>query len=220
METFPYLLFHTRTSLYEILAACLSAEPSSEILAALREHLIPLKPALAGADSENLSDAVQRLLDSLNDAGPDALAVDYAGLFLGGAHGAVCPSESSYVDGVLYGQSTRQVIDLYATHGFIKEDTFTEPEDHVALECAFMATLGRDFLETAAESGADGTQDRENLRFQRAFLLAHLGRWIPRWADHVQVCSRTSFYRALADLARALVETDKRLLADLSANES
>jgi TorA-specific chaperone len=109
------------------------------------------------------------------------------------------------------------VIEFYARYGFIKDETFHEPDDHIAVEFAFMSVMGWNFFEMIREGGTESSGYRSHLEPQLNFLTEHLMKWVPAWATHVREreSSETDFYWALAKFSQTLVEADHRLLRDL-----
>ena len=215
MESLTAEIFEVRASLYGLLAKCLFSEPSLETLKEVEEQASGLREKMAAWDEPELKTGFQHFVNALARSNPEKLAVDYAGLFLGGEEGSICPSESSYVENVVYGQSTLKVIEFYAQHGFIKDETFHEPDDHIAVEFAFMSVMGWNFFELTREGGTESFRVRSRLEPQFNFLTDHLMKWVPAWAAHVTEFSEADFYRALAKFSQALVEADHRLLSDL-----
>jgi len=215
MESLAIEIFEVRASLYGLLAKCLFSEPSSEILKEVEEQLSSLREKIAIWDEPELRASFQNLLNALAQSNPENLAVDYAGLFLGGKEGSICPSESSYLEKIVYGQSTLKVIEFYAQHGFIKDETFHEPDDHIAVECAFMSVMGWSFVEMIRGGRMESSDYRNHLEPQLHFLTDHLMKWVPVLATYVRESSETDFYRTLAKFSQTLVEADCRLLRDV-----
>jgi putative dimethyl sulfoxide reductase chaperone len=201
-----------RASLYGLLARGLFSEPSLESLKVTKEELSLIKGRADLQDETALMANLQTLLDALEHSVPELLAVDYAGLFLGGREGSVCPSESVCLEGKIFGETTIKVIEFYGQQGFAKDSSFQEPDDHIAVECAFMSVLGWKSVEIAQEDGLDSHRLRKHLRLQHQFLTEHLLKWLPAWVNQVQVSSETEFYRAFSSLAVAWMEADRRLL--------
>ncbi len=212
METVPAEFFEIRPSIYGRLANLLYSEPSSETLEEAGEQLSRVEGAVALWNEPGLAASIRNLLSALARSTRENLAVDYAGLFLGGQEGLLCPSESSYLENKVYGEATLKVIEVYAKQGFVKEDTFHEPDDHIAVECAFMSALGWEFIQMVHERGGEAPVCREHMKRQLDFLEEHLLNWIPDWAKQVEDFSETDFYRALAGLTRTWIEADRRLL--------
>jgi TorA maturation chaperone TorD len=214
MENLSTEIFEVRPPIYGLLANLLYSEPSSETLGKARKQLGRAEGAVALWNEPGLAASVQNFLNALARSTQEDLAVDYAGLFLGGKEGLICPSESSYLENKVYGEATLKVIEVYGKQGFVKEDAFHEPDDHIAVECAFMSTLGWDFIQMVQEKGMDAPACQENVKLQLDFLEEHLLNWIPDWAKQVQDFSETDFYRALAGLTQTWIEADQRLLVN------
>ena len=214
MESLTIEIFEVRASLYRLLAKCLFSEPSLETLREIEEQVSSLREKIAIWDEPELKTGFQNFLNALAQSNPENLAVDYAGLFLGGKEGSICPSESSYVEKIVYGQSTLKVIEFYAQYGFIKDKTFHEPDDHIAVEFAFMSVMGWNFFEMIRKGGTESFHYRNHLEPQLNFLTDHLMKWGPAWATHVRESSETDFYRTLVKFSQTLVEADYQLLRD------
>jgi TorA maturation chaperone TorD len=218
MESLTIEIFEVRASLYGLLAKCLFSEPSLETLREIEGQVSSLREKIAIWDEPELKAGFRNFLNALARSNSEKLAVDYAGLFLGGKEGSICPSESSYVEQIVYGQSTLKVIEFYAQYDFIKDETFHEPDDHIAVEFAFMSVMGRNFVEMIRERVRGSFHYRRHLEPQLNFLIDHLMKWVPAWAIRVTESSETDFYRALAKFSQALVEADHRLLRDCLLN--
>jgi len=214
MEDLSTVIFEVRPPIYGLLANLLYSEPSSETLEKARKQLGWAEGVVVLWDEPGLAASVQNFLKAFARSTQESLAVDYAGLFLGGKEGLICPSESSYLENKVYGEATLKVIEVYAKQGFVKEDAFHEPDDHIAVECAFMATLGWDLIQMVKEKGIDAPACQEHVKLQLDFLKEHLLNWIPDWAKQVQDFSETDFYRALAGLTQTWIEADQRLLVN------
>jgi putative dimethyl sulfoxide reductase chaperone len=207
-------LLGARVLLYAVLAVSLRSEPSAAVLGELANRLLTLKRDMAGQRLPALRRSIDAMLKALASSTPEVLAIDYADLFLSGKNGSLVPTESAYLEKMLYGQSTMEVTESYAEFGFVKESSFTEPSDHIAVECAFMAALGTELLERAGE---DNQAELERLvDAQSNFLDLHMGRWVPGWAEKLKEVAGTDFYKAIAGLVSTTLATDKDLLVRLS----
>jgi TorA-specific chaperone len=215
MESLAIEIFELRAFLYGLLAKCLFSEPSLETLREVEEEVSSMREKIAIWDEPQLKTGFQNFLKALAQSKQEKLAVDYAGLFLGGKEGSICPSESSYVEKIVYGQSTLQVIEFYSQYGFVKDETFHEPDDHIAVEFAFMSVMAWSFVKLIREGRTKSSRYRNYLETQLSFLTDHLMKWAPAWADYVRESSETDFYRTLAKFSQALVEADHQLLRDL-----
>jgi TorA maturation chaperone TorD len=214
MESASIEIFEVRPPIYGLLANLLYSEPSSETLEKARKQLGSVKGTVALWSEPGLAASVQNLLNALARSTPENLAVDYTGLFLGGKEDLICPSESSYLEKKVYGEATLKVIEFYGKQGFVKEDSFHEPDDHIAVECAFMSALGWNFIEMVHKERMDAPPCQEHLELQLDFLKGHLLNWIPAWARQVQDFSETDFYRTLAKLTQTWIDADQRLLVN------
>jgi TorA maturation chaperone TorD len=115
----------------------------------------------------------------------------------------------------MFGEPHFRVRELYRTCG-LASAAAQEPDDHLALELAFMARL-------CALSVAEPERITELLFLQRQFLSEHLVEWVPSWADDVSKNARTRFWRGLAALTQAwlkeeLSELEEMLPSDLRAD--
>jgi len=203
-----------RADLYAVLAASFRGEPSAEFLIELTDRVSFLKEKMGGQPQSALQQSIDSLLKALVAATPEVLAGDYADLFLSGRNAHLAPSESAYLEEMIYGQVTVDVIETYAEFGFIRDESFREPHDHIALECAFMAALAVELLEHAR--GGDRDELKRLTDAQASFIELHMGRWIPGWAKKVKAAAGTAFYKAVAQLASSLIDADRNLLASLS----
>lgn len=195
------------SSFYGVLATVFSGEPTGKVIARLKEDLAKLGGMRDGWDEPALWEKADAFAKSLKKLGIREAARDYAGLFAGARKGSLCPSESTYMDGTLYGPSTLRVMDIYQEAGFEKEPSFKEPDDHVSVEFVFRFLSGLDLAKRMDQDGAI-TAD---LRAEGDFVRDHLAPWIPRFAEKVEGAADTAFYKAGAALADALVRADLAL---------
>ncbi len=203
------------SSLYAALASCFSREPSKKSVSELRESLTACLERKAAWNEPEVWNAVRELLDCARIATPKELVSDYVALFLAGSEQSICPSESSYLDNVVYGPATLRVMEIYAAKGFIKDESFREPDDHVALEFLFRCISGTDLASKMQGSNTTTSAWIDDAAACRDFVADHLLQWIPEMTARVEATSKSAFYRALAAAARALVAADARLLAHL-----
>jgi TorA maturation chaperone TorD len=207
-------VWEIRAALYALLSACLSGEPSAEGLARIRQGLAAIRGALAVWSDPEVAEGLQGLEDALTAVSPEALAVEYAGLFLAGRDGVLGPTESAFREGRLAGEATLAVTEAYARQGFLKQTAFREPEDHVAVECAFLAVIGAQLAQHIKSDWATAVPAvREALAAQQKFLHAHPLAWFPAWASHLERHAELPVYPAVARLALAVLRADERLLA-------
>ncbi len=95
------------SALYWSLAPVLADTPTRASITRLRGRLTALLDEARDIWQEpEVWEAVRNVLDSVKGVRTARLAADYAGLFLGGREESVCPTESCYRDGSLYGPAT------------------------------------------------------------------------------------------------------------------
>ena len=146
------------------------------------------------------------------------LAVDYVRAFIGSGNdgfSAAYPYESVYTSegGLMMQDAYAEVLHVYRGAGFAKNPGFKEPEDHLAVELAFMALLcGRavEALRAGDEAGAE-----RQLRAQREFLSDHLLNWIDRFTSDVRKAAEDGFYFDLATFTEDFLTADAAELAEV-----
>lgn len=180
-------------------AEAFNFESSNE---ALNSSLNAAKEALVGADGASL----------------EQLAVDFDRVFFGmgpltARH--AFPYESVYTSdrGIMMQDAYAQVLHVYREQHLAKDKSFTEPEDHIAVELAFMATLS-DRAATFLREGL-GEAAEETVRQQIAFAQNHLLNWIDRFCADLAAAAPTTFYEAIATFTRLFVQEDVALLGEI-----
>jgi TorA maturation chaperone TorD len=157
------------------------------------------------------------------------LAVEYTALFLSGARPKgrelVWPWESAYFSDppTKFGQQFHEVYEAYQSVGFERPKEFHEPEDHVALELAFMAHLCQLTLASIDNGKVDFALGY--VKLQKEFLTDHLLRWAGKFSKRLVSQSErreTDFYHAIAMMLESYVELDDQILDHIAArlNES
>ena len=210
METSALIeLMGDRALAYRFLSRAFRTAPDAAFIAALRTAADdrpdgdPLAPFFAELDS---TDDEQLRID---------LAADYNRMFLGMGPHPVAPYESVYTspEGLLMQDARDEVLAAYRAQGLDAPDDFNLPEDHLALECSFVAELAE--RTAAACEREDRDAAAQLVASQRAFVEEHLAAWVPAFCDDVESQARESFYRGLAALAREQIEADRAVLAEL-----
>ena len=142
----------------------------------------------------------------------EALQSDYTHLFIGPGKVLAAPWESIYFNDerLVFQEQTLDVRSWYRRFGLEPEKLYSEPDDHIGLEMAFLAHLARRGLR-ALEEGDRETFD-ELLRSQHAFLSAHPLKWVGPWCAQVGEHATTGFYRGLALLTRGMLVTMAAIL--------
>ena len=204
-----------RAKIYGFLSRVFHREMDEELLKSMKIQGYP-----AIEDSE-LQEAYQGLRIWLSEHPIDKrltedLAADYGSLFLGFGRHPAHPYESVYTteDGIVMGEPRNQVVAFYERLGLRRLASFPEPDDHIALELAFMAFLCLE--EENASRGGKAKEAEEFLVLQRTFLDDHLSLWVPRFCDTILTAScKHDFYRYIAHLSRRFVLIERDTLAGL-----
>ena len=214
-----------RQSIYLFLSRVFSREADESVLASLediRNMMAQLADSPEFADDPDVSAAnsfLSLFLAQAGESGKDALleslAREYAFLFLGVGSRTVALCESVYRGGGkrLYDDVYFDVKQEYASSGAAKREDFPEPEDHLAVEMAYMAHLCGLSQENL---DSDGTEEAAELARQKAFFEVHLLSWIPALSERLLGVSESVFYSAMANLLRVVINLDARLLAYLN----
>ncbi len=173
----------------DMLAHLALAELDGETIRSLLDVGFPdnLGLTLAGGTPQLLRATVQALPDPSDSKERDQLDADYAALFLTNGYQAA-PSESPWIDpdGLERQEATFAVRAWYQREGFSPADPLRRPDDFLAFELAFLASLLR-------KPGSDQSQ----LSLAAEFLASHPARWVPAFAAKASPRCLTPFYGSL-----------------------
>lgn len=189
----------------EMLAALHDRELQEDTLAALRESGFPACLGLLprGERSQEAWQLMAAALAETDAAMIDALAADYASIYLTGAYGASpCESVWTDLDHLACQDAMFALRDIYAATGLAAEDWRRRPDDHLVLQLLYLAQALR------RADGADA------LRKLAAMMDEHLLRWLPDFAERVACRCETPFYAVLARLTFVWCEQFRDVLAD------
>lgn len=209
-------LLANRNATYGFLSRMYKVEVDEEFYAFLRGMKFPAKTGSAEVD-----EGYRKIRNYLSHAPAGVmteLAVDYVRAFIGGGnngYSAAYPFESVYTSPkrLLMQGARDEVLVIYRAAGIDKADSWTDGEDHVALELEFMQILGT----RAAEALAAGDEERcaALLLQQRNFMKEHLLAWYPMMAADMRRFAKTEFYQGLADLTLGFLHTDMEFLTEV-----
>lgn len=214
-----------REYLYRYLWRLFAAEPDEALMALIgSEDTIAETALFFGNDADGT--AVQESLASLaavyegSAEDLESLRSTYTRFFVGPKAPPVMPWESSYVEteGLLFQKSTLNVRQAYRDAGFEAAGYPREPDDFIATELNFMASL----IEESEE--ALKTEDDEAMAVlferQKRFLGEHLCAWLPSYAAKLEVRALSEsemFYALAARLAAVYCQGDKAVVEELIA---
>lgn len=207
-------LMESRANVYRMLSRCYGREVDAGFAQELSEEFAFESPD--DGLSQSL-DALRSGVESLDDEGLEMLAVDFDRVFFGmgpltARH--AFPYESVYTSdrGILMQEAYAQVVRTYREQHLAKDSSFSEPEDHLAVEFSFMATLAdrtAAFLREGHEEAAEETLTR-----QLSFAEEHLLNWIDRFCIDLAAAA-PGFYGALADFTIGFVRADAAAIAEM-----
>ncbi len=138
---------------------------------------------------------------------------EYNRVVLGlGANHTAFPWESYYTSdkNLLFQVETLAVRDAYREFGYLPEMYMKVADDHLAIECAFMAALAQKSID------AYERDDREEVARlfdgQLRFVTEHLMKWVGRFADDLRTDSPEGLYALLASALESFLVYDEKFL--------
>lgn len=189
-------------------------EPDEPFIAALvAENLFAEWPVDSDdAETKTGLALLQAFAADWQDDQLSALRRDFARLFVGPDRLLAPPWESVYLsrEHLLFEEQTLAVRQFYGRFNLQAPNLNVEPDDHIALEMAFMAHLCT--LGLTAVSHNDIPALNHTLQAQHDFLDEHLLRWAPEFCEKVIERADTAYYRGAAHLILGTLHTAKRLL--------
>ncbi len=192
------------------LAVLHDREPDEETIRTLHEIGFPsslglnLRSGHGHNAAELMRSALAELAENLSDDEIDALAVDYANIYLSYVYRA-SPYESVWRDddGLERQRPMFEVRDWYRKHDLRAGDWARRADDHLVLQLEFLGFL----LE----------QSKEPLLCEAAdFMDQHLLLWIESFAARVASRCETPFFAGLAMVTSAYVQELRDILADIT----
>lgn len=214
-------IMQQRASAYDLLSRLYRVEVSPELLDELKGRSFPTDTGNESIDRGYL--LITTFLSNTWENSLTDLAVDYVRVFIG--HGmdmyaAAYPYESVHTSKkrLLMQEARDEVLALYHAAGIVKDDSWKEGEDHIALELEYMQILARrtaDALARQNENAAVGL-----LTSQRNFLEDHLAAWAPMMTTEMRRLAKTDLYQGLAWLTEGYLEEDRAFLNALFNEEN
>lgn len=208
-------LMDSRSNVYKILSRSFREEMDVDFADELANDFI------FESNNDGMMRTLSKIKESLNGLDDDSIeqmAVVFDRVFFGmgpltARH--AFPYESVYTSdkGIMMQDAYAQVVRTYREQHLAKDAKFTEPEDHLAVELVFMATLSERaavFLREGHEEAAEQTISQ-----QLAFLRNHLLNWIDLFCADLIAATGDGFYMHLADFTKSFIHEDEALLADI-----
>lgn len=208
-------IMEARARTYGMLARLFRVEVDADTLKELQGMRFPAATGNAQAD-EGYHQMYEYLKRSWDDSVTE-LAIDFVRTFIGhGVNGysAAYPFESVYTSErrLLMQEARAEVLKTMREH-MLKRGTWTEGEDHIALELEFMQRLSLRTADVLREGRDDDAV--KLVRDQYDFLQDHLLNWIPMFVTDIRLYSKTLFYQGLGQLLLGFVEEDEKVLQAL-----
>ena len=187
---------------YRFLAQCFYQVPAASWLSALGEEgLFESWPFRSEAEPANAGLTVLGAYCAQWDPSQlRELEWDFNRLFVGPGEMLAPPWESVHQGKtkLIFQDSTLSVRQLYQEFGWQAPAIHREPDDHLALELAFLAQAAERAV--SADEQAGGTDIDRCLGAQRTILKEHLLRWAPVCLALVDTHAETDYYRGVARL--------------------
>ena len=183
-----------RANAYSLLAACLLAAPTAELLAQLA--------ALPAAAVDDTGQALTRLQQAAATEAPAVSNDDYHQLFIGLGRGKVVPYASFYLTGSMMDKPLASLRAELAALGVGRQEKTGEPEDHAGALCELMAMLCR---QNSAESFSR----------QKKIFDQYLAGWMESLFSDIVRSADSRFYLAAGDFGAAFMRFEKRYFSML-----
>ena len=204
-------IWNLRTFFYTAMHVLFAGEPSRQLFAVLTSDdcLSPLHTLSEEAQGvDGLCAYLERCkVDGFEEELESAKA-DYNRVILGLGKRKSHPWESAYtsVSGLLFREETLSVREAYLEQGLEAQMFMNVADDHIALECEFMALLAK---ETALQ-GADGQKAAKIIESQVTFIEKHLSKWLELYADELADDAPESIYAHASKALASFVKWDYR----------
>ena len=202
-----------RSLIHNALSLCYTY-PDGEVGSWLLEEnwVEGLKEALRLLAEESLEMPLTQIKEILQ-GGDEKLSLElrreYTRLFINGFPRVVVPPYGSIYlekDGLVFGNTTSEVLQFYHRAGFALKEDLRDLPDHIAHELEFMGTLANQ------ESQATGAEriglEEVQMRFFSRFILP----WVFSFCERIELQSQTPFYRCLGVLTREFIDFEKNYL--------
>jgi len=211
-----------REMFYLFLSRSFSKEVDRTFLQSLSEVSNSMQASFGDVEESHLSHGMELLKDFCSEirrADEETIIGDlarhYAFLFLGVGSENVALCESAYRNegGLLFQSAYFDILEKYREVGLSKREDFSEPEDHLSLELAYLAHLSRQTI-SSIETGNEA-RAKKYCQYQLNFVKDHLLSWVPQFAKSLSEISPSNFYKALAYLLEGYIKIDFEFLDSL-----
>ena len=209
-----------RAATYDLLARLFRVEVDQHLLDDLLGRTFPTQTGDEAVDKGY--GLIARYLSNVWEGTLTELAVDYVRTFIGhgmDAYSAAYPYESVYTSKrrLLMQEARSEVMHLYHQNKVVRDDSWHEGEDHVALELEYMQILCSRLLHALDDGDED--EAMRLLSAQRSFLTDHLCAWVPMMTADMKKFSQVDLYQGLAWLTEGFLADDLAFLEELLGDD-
>ncbi|SFL19439.1 TorD/DmsD family molecular chaperone [Methylorubrum salsuginis] len=176
---------------YDLLATLLGRAPDVALLDALRE--LEGGEGILGRHRAELSRAAAT-------TSAHAVEREFFALFVGVGRGELLPYASYYLTGFLNERPLARVREDFAALGIERDETVSEPEDHLAILLDVMAGLAAGRFDAAPDMPA-------------RFFARHVAPWAHRFFADLEGAKAARFYRTVGALGRTFIEIETEAFA-------
>lgn len=192
-------------TLYNLLAEVYKSELKKESVVKLLQFLEHTQP-----DAYEIQSMLDQLQESLENISQDPdnkllpLGIEYMNIFRGAGPNPVYLYEAVQrsLEGLIFEEPYFEVKACYKKSGFACDPDWTDPEDHISIECNFLTFLSDRI--TQAQTNGDFDQATILLEQRNAFLREHFLQWVPRFSEQVIQNTSHDFYRQVGILTQAV----------------
>jgi TorA maturation chaperone TorD len=183
-----------RAGMYALIARLFYAPPNGALLEALA-HADELAPE---GERTMLAEAWSALCTAAAAVGSaEAVQDEYQRLFIGVGKAEVTPYGSHYLEASVAGNPLAKLRSTLAEMELARNESVTEPEDHIAALAEVMRFL---IL-------GDGESGPAELSAQKDFFSQYLRPWYRQFCEVLG--QRASFYRPVAQFARVFLDLER-----------
>lgn len=211
-------LLLARAYAYTLFRTLLGAAPDAKTLDALLGSATA-EAVGAYADEDETMCEFGRFLAGLAARGDRAQLLDearneYTRLFIGPGAVPVPVWESPYrsKESAVFQENTLAVRATYRAHGLEPKHVQRVPDDHVAMECSFMAERAGVTLEALRAGNVEALA--AELRDEQAFVGGHLNSWLDTFAKAERTSRTAVLYPQLIEALAAFCRRDSIFLAE------
>lgn len=172
-----------------------------------------------GTDVQEIQFVLNQLKESLVQISANMeksllpLGIEYTNIFRGTGQKSVFLYEAVHrsQEGLMYEAPFFEVKSCYEKFGFETEPDWVEPEDHISVECQYLAFLS----EKMAQGHDDGDLKKETFWQEQKnhFAREHFLQWVPQVSMQVIQNTSSDFYKELGILTEAVC---KQLSSDIN----